>query len=266
MPKVYLSPAYHYFNTCALPGCDETTHNNLYLDELEPYLTACGIDFRRGTRRIPKSAENADSLMFAAVAESNAWGADVHYISHTNAFDGTVRGYRPIIYTGSAKGKELAEKIIARRQEIYDQPIRLNQRMDLYELRAVKAVSYYEEHVFHDNPEDAQWFHDHLRDIAAATAKGLCDYFAISFVDPYENIVPEVVTGFPALKQGDQGESVRALQILLNGNGCIVGSTDGIFGVNTASGLRRYQTAGGLSATGVADPSTWKKLLGLSAV
>lgn len=38
MPKVYLSPAYHYWNPCAVAGCDETTHNNLYLDVLEPYL------------------------------------------------------------------------------------------------------------------------------------------------------------------------------------------------------------------------------------
>ena len=51
MAKVYLSPAYHRFNRCAVEGCDETTHNNLYLDELEPYLTACGIDFRRGCCR-----------------------------------------------------------------------------------------------------------------------------------------------------------------------------------------------------------------------
>lgn len=48
MPKVYLSPAYHYWNPCAVAGCDETTHNNLYLDVLEPYLAACGIQYKRG--------------------------------------------------------------------------------------------------------------------------------------------------------------------------------------------------------------------------
>ena len=51
MPKVYLSPAYHYWNPCAVAGCDETTHNNLYLDVLEPYLAACGIQYKRGPRR-----------------------------------------------------------------------------------------------------------------------------------------------------------------------------------------------------------------------
>jgi len=79
MPKVYLSPAYHYWNPCAVAGCDETTHNNLYLDVLEPYLAACGIQYKRGPRRTPKSGEDGDALMLQAVRESDAWGADVHY-------------------------------------------------------------------------------------------------------------------------------------------------------------------------------------------
>lgn len=93
MPKVYLSPAYHYWNPCAVAGCDETTHNNLYLDVLEPYLAACGIQYKRGPRRTPKSGEDGDALMLQAVRESDAWGADVHYVSHTNAANGGVRGY-----------------------------------------------------------------------------------------------------------------------------------------------------------------------------
>ena len=91
MPKVYLSPAYHYWNPCAVAGCDETTHNNLYLDVLEPYLAACGIQYKRGPRRTPKSGEDGDALMLQAVRESDAWGADVHYVSHTNAANGSVR-------------------------------------------------------------------------------------------------------------------------------------------------------------------------------
>ena len=185
MPKVYLSPAYHWFNTCSIEGCDETTHNNLYLDELEPFLTACGIQWKRGTRRVPKSNENGTELMHKAVRESDAWGADVHYVSHTNAFDGSVKGYRPIIYPGSEGGEKLADCIIAERRKIYDGPIRLNERSDLYETRVPKAVTYYEEHVFHDNLEDATWFHDNLRNIARATCKGMCAYFGIPFVDPY---------------------------------------------------------------------------------
>lgn len=192
MPKVYLSPAYHWFNTCAVAGCDETTHNNQYLDELEPFLTACGIEWKRGPRRSPKSSENATELMKRAVAESDAWGADVHYVSHSNASvddeedigKGKAYGCRPIIYTGSARGEKLAAFMIARRKEVYQGPITLKCRTDLYELRVPKAVSFYEEHVFHDNMEDATWFHDNMRNIARSAAKGLCDHFDIPFVEP----------------------------------------------------------------------------------
>ena len=267
MAKVYLSPAYHRFNTCAVAGCDETTHNNLYLDALTPYLDACGIQWKRGPRRIPNSAENGDTLMRKAVAESDAWGADVHYVSHTNASNGAARGYRPIIYTGSVGGTKLAEKMIARRREIYDQPIRLNQRTDLYELRVPRAVSYYEEHVFHDNPEDAAWFHGHLRQIAAATARGLCDYFGLPFRDPYVSAGQPEDNGdmtavlLPVLRRGKESASVKAVQVLLNAGGYESGQADGIFGANTYAAVRRFQTANALEADGIVGVQTWGRLL-----
>lgn len=186
MPKVYLSPAYHKWNACSISGCDETTHNNLYLDELEVYLKANNIEFKRGTRRVPKSNEDGETLMINAVKQSNAYKPDIHYVSHTNAFNGTVRGYRPIIYpTGNAKGEKLAEIMIKYRKEIYSQPINLKRRDDLYELYATNSVAYYEEHVFHDNKADAQWFHNNMRRIAEQTCKAFCEYFGIKFVDPY---------------------------------------------------------------------------------
>lgn len=184
MPKVYLSPAYHYWNPCAVAGCDETTHNNLYLDVLEPYLAACGIQYKRGPRRTPKSGEDGDALMLQAVRESDAWGADVHYVSHTNAANGGVRGYRPMIYPGSGGGRKLAACILKYRRKIYDQPIRLSESSVWYELRAPAAVSFYEEHVFHDNAADAQWFHSHMGAIAEATCRGLCEYFGIPYRAP----------------------------------------------------------------------------------
>lgn len=203
MAKVYLSPAYHRFNPCAVAGCDETTHNNLYLDELEVFLTACGIAWKRGTRRVPNSNEDGDVLMRRAVAESDAWGADVHYVSHTNASgntvgEGTAQGYRPIIFQGSQRGERLAIFMLERRREVYDGQISLNRRTDLYELRMPKAVTYYEEHVFHDNAEDAAWFHDNLRSVARSAAKGLCDYFNLPYVEPYTVADPPAEEETPA--------------------------------------------------------------------
>ena len=193
MPKIYLSPAYHKWNPCAVSGCDETTHNNLYLDELEVYLTACGIDYKRGKRRIAGSNEAGTEIMVNAVKESNAYAPDIHYVSHTNAANGSVRGYRPIIYPGYSSAEKLADIIIKHRKEIYDMPINLSRRTDLYELYATTSIAYYEEHVFHDNKEDANWFHANLRKIAEHTCKAFCEYFKIPFVDPYEKAEPSIL-------------------------------------------------------------------------
>ncbi len=183
MPKIYLSPAYHKWNPCAIDGCDETTHNNLYLDELEKYLKANNIEYKRGARRTPKSSEDGNAYIIRAVKESNEYGADIHYISHTNAYNGTAAGYRPIIYPGYKDAERLAHIMIKKRKEIYGGQITLNYRADLYELSATKATAYYEEHVFHDNREDAEWFHSNMKLIAKHTAMGFCEYFGIAFTD-----------------------------------------------------------------------------------
>ena len=183
--KIYLSPAYHRMNPCAISGCDETTHNNAYLDILQLYLWYNGMDTMRGTRRTPMSDENGDTLMDKAIADSNKWGADIHYISHTNAANGFVRGYRPIVYPSSKKAKKLAKILMKYRREIYPEAITLSERTDLGELSRTKAVAYYEEHVFHDNYGDAKWFHDNMEAIAVQTTKGLCEYFGREYKDPH---------------------------------------------------------------------------------
>ena len=193
MPKVYLSPAYHYWNPCAVAGCDETTHNNLYLDVLEPYLAACGIQYKRGPRRTPKSGEDGDALMLQAVRESDAWGADVHYVSHTNAANGGVRGYRPMIYPGSGGGRKLAACILKYRRKIYDQPIRLSESSVWYELRAPAAVSFYEEHQRRRRPVVPQPYGRHCRGYLPGTVRvfrypvpGAGDGQAVSCADHQE--------------------------------------------------------------------------------
>lgn len=260
MPKIYLSPAYHYNNTCSIAGCDETTHNNLYLDELEPFLKACGIDYKRGPRRTPRSNEDANAYMYQAVRESNEFKADIHYVSHTNASSNTVgggkaRGYRPLIYPGSKDGKKIAECIIAERKKIYNQPIKLNEtRSNLYELRVPHAPSYYEEHVFHDNSEDAKWFHDNLRNIARATAKGFCNYFAIKyretndkkylcrFVDPYAGKTEESV----GIKKEEKPTVTKDTYTL-------------------KEFIKDVQKACGAAVDGIAGPETLSKTVTLSA-
>lgn len=279
MPKVYLSPAYHRQNECCYhrpdgKQCYETLENNEYLDELEVFLKVCGIDYKRGVRRTPMSQEDGTQLMYQAVRESNAWGADVHYVSHTNASsNGSVKGCHPMYYPTSSKGKKLGEIMIKYRKEVYPYTIKLIARSNLYELRVPKAVSFYEEHVFHDNQTDAAWFHSHMRDVARAAAKGLCEYFGIDYVEPYtensENVpsapVADIVytANMPVLRKGENNADVKTLQALLIGYGYDCGGygVDGDFGWGTYNDVAKFQKNHNMNPDGVVGAKTWAKLL-----
>ena len=66
------------------------------------------------------------------------------------------------------------------------------------------------------------------------------------------------------LRYGSRGESVRQVQSRLNELGYWSGTADGIFGNNTLSAVRRFQSAKGLSADGIVGPKTYAAL-GLSS-
>lgn len=69
----------------------------------------------------------------------------------------------------------------------------------------------------------------------------------------------------PELYKGCKGEPVRALQILLIGNGYSCGSygADGDFGNATKAAVIKFQYSNGLEDDGVVGPRTWAKLLGV---
>lgn len=262
MPKVYLSPAMHRQNECCYPRldgkqCYEALENNEYIDVLEPVLNRCGIETKRGYRRIPMNNDDGDKIMKQNVAESNAWHADVHYISHTNGADGTVKGYRPIYFTGSTKGKKLAEIMVKYRKQIYPYSVVLNNRTDLYELKNTNAVAFYEEHVFHDNLEDATWFHTHMNEIAESAAKGLCEYFGIPYVAPAATPSTSTVTA-TILRKGSTGPEVKSLQKKLLQIGYYLGSygADGDYGDATVTAVRKFQKDNSLAVDGEAGPNT----------
>ena len=68
------------------------------------------------------------------------------------------------------------------------------------------------------------------------------------------------------LRNGDKGDDVRAMQILLEGNGCkgsMSSSAYGSFGGKTADAVKMYQKKVGLTVDGICGPKTWRKLLGV---
>lgn len=179
MPKIYLSPAAHaHDNPCSYDrkNCGENVHCNLYMDELEPYLRACGMDVKRASK-----ANTGDGIRIS-VKEANDWGADLYYVAHTNAGGGCRNGI--MIY--SEESRPWAEKLRKRRMEVYPRRSNISVNPNLYEINQTKAPCLYEELVFHDNMEDISFLHTHLREMAEATAKAFCDIFGVSFVDPYK--------------------------------------------------------------------------------
>lgn len=274
-PKVYLSPAMHRANPCVYPRpdgqqCYEALENNEYIDILEPILNRCGIETKRGYRRTPMNGDNGDDIMKQNVRESNAWGADVHYVSHTNASsNGKAQGCHPMYYTYSKNGKKLGEIMVKYRKQIYPGTVKLNASTKWYELRVPKAVSFYEEHAFHDNLEDITWFHTHMEEIAESAAKGLCEYFGIPYVEQVPVPAPveqDVVIPIQVrmLCCGMKGADVKTLQaaLITYGFSCGAAGADGDFGNATAAALRKFQTKYGLGVDGIAGNETWSKLLG----
>lgn len=69
---------------------------------------------------------------------------------------------------------------------------------------------------------------------------------------------------FPNLKRGAKSETVKALQLLLNGFGYDCGKADGIFGAKTEDAVRAFQKNKGLESDGIAGICTFCALLGVA--
>lgn len=63
------------------------------------------------------------------------------------------------------------------------------------------------------------------------------------------------------VSQGKEGPAVRAVQKLLKDKFGYNINIDGIFGPATASAVKDFQTAKGLTADGIVGPKTWQKLI-----
>lgn len=105
-----------------------------------------------------------------------------------------------------------------------------------------------------------------------STVYGWVDAEDIEPLEPEKEPEPETTAppaepcnlSLPTLKNGAQGEAVKAMQILLIGNNCSCGSNgaDGKFGTATENAVMMYQDKNGLPVTGICNLQTWNKLLG----
>lgn len=170
--KIYLSPSnqtdnrYSYGNTTEAVQCGKIA-------------AACRVALERSgvTVKVGHMSSMQDKCR-----ESDAFGADLHVPIHTNAFNGTVSGTRMFCFNRTGEGMAACKAIFKRLAPLTPGTSE-NIRVDssLYEVRVPSAPTAYVECEFHDNATMARWIVEHTDDIGEAIARGICDYFGVTF-------------------------------------------------------------------------------------
>ena len=172
MHKVFLSPSNQYNNVYAYGNTTEGVQCGKIADACKIALERSGVDVML----------MHDEDMQTKCAESNKFGADLHVPIHTNAFNGTVSGTRMFCFNSGGEGMKACKAIFARLAPVTPGTSE-NIRVDasLYEVRVPSAPTAYIECEFHDNATTAQWIVEHTADIGESIARGICDYFGVTF-------------------------------------------------------------------------------------
>ena len=169
--KVFLSPSNQYDNVYAYGNTTEGVQCGKIADACKIALERSGVDVML----------MHDESMQTKCAESNKFGADLHVPIHTNAFNGSVMGTRMFCYN-TGKGMAACKAIFARVAPLSpgtSENIQVNPK--LYEVRVPAAPTAYLECEFHDTVEGAKWIVENTVLIGETIARGICDYFGISF-------------------------------------------------------------------------------------
>ena len=172
MPKVFLSPSNQYDNRYAYGNTTEGVQCGKIAEACREALERSGVTVKL----------MHDESMQEKCAASNAFGADLHVPIHTNAFNGTVSGTRMFYYAEGGEGQKACQAIFARLAPVTPGTSE-NIRADasLYEVRVPAAPTAYIECEFHDSVESAEWIINHTVYIGETIARGICDYFGVSF-------------------------------------------------------------------------------------
>ncbi len=172
MPKVYLSPSNQTENRYAYGSTNEAEQCGRIADACRIALERSGVTVKLG--HMPSMQEK--------VRASDAFGAELHVPIHTNAFNGSVMGTRMFCYNGAGRGMAACKAIFARVAPLSpgtSESIQVNPK--LYEVRVPKAPTAYIECEFHDTVEGARWIVENAAAIGEAIARGICDYFGVTF-------------------------------------------------------------------------------------
>ena len=127
-------------------------------------------------------------------ADSNAWGADLFVSIHCNAASPAAKGTETYCYYGATAGRKLATAInkqITSSLPIVDRGVK---EADFAVLRGTDAVAVLVETAFITNADDARLLVEREDDFARAIARGVTDYFTISYPNlSTQKPIPDVI-------------------------------------------------------------------------
>lgn len=207
--KVFLSPSNQPNNKCVLGGHSEKDHCEEIAGKLKRILIAKGFECRIAS----------PGTLTQKVNESKSWGADIYIPMHTNATaNGTARGTRFGYYPGRSDSKAACEIFKKRWSQLYPNPERVKvTTYDFSEAKNPKCPSVYCEMVFHDNLDDATWFHQNMDACAEQLSLCVADFFGVNPA-PVPVPVPPNPDPIPDPKPPVKNEPIVKIKIMRDEN------------------------------------------------
>ena len=183
--KIYLSPSNQSGNTYAYGNTNECDQCNRIADAAKEALERCGFTVKKA----PKGQD-----MSKSIAESNAWGADLHLPIHTNAGGGS--GTMCMVYTKAGENMQYATPIYKSVQAVTPGRTEYGIRAypELAELNGTNCIAVYTEVDFHDNKTIAKWIIENVKMVGEAFAKGVCTACNVAYVAPGEKVAAKPAT------------------------------------------------------------------------
>lgn len=176
MINIYLSPSRQTDNRYAYGNTTEG-------EQCPKIAEACRAALVR-TGKFNVMVASPSEGIAARCAASNQFGAKAHIPIHTNAFNGKVGGTRIFCYNTRGEGYKISNAIFKRLAPITPGTSESVQVNDYDEIVIPSAPTAYVECEFHDNAATAQWIVEHTADIGEAIARGICDYFGVTYKAP----------------------------------------------------------------------------------
>ncbi len=213
--------------------------------DVKPELQDISISER--VRRI-----NSQNLTLLVTFAYNAYGEQFNSASGLETFYSTLN-------PKASQSRTLAQDLYNRLIQGTDQNGRGVKNLDIGVLSSVNCTSSLIEAGFMTNYDEAMLMLNPLfqTEVGEEACHGVCDFLGVGYI-PRDNL-----SVYPLLREGSRNNFVYLLQFILNNDYGYNLSVDGIFGNNTLSAVRDFQSNNGLTVDGLVGNNTWTFLLNL---